>query len=352
MKRFLKEIVGYGFLMLIFSIICSVVLYHGVNKDFYKEYEDPTLNSKLNFFLEDNKFNTAFVGTSKTLRQIDTKIFSDYFGKKISAFNMGVIGLFPFRMNDFAERVSTKKRLKYLFIEIAPIDRVGSNYDYNPNILALSPSRFFTLLDYLKSNQIKLKTKLGYIVHYSRAFTYKYLGLGGSKQLLLLSGANKPEVVPSYNDNNDRNGFSPFDPLIKKGHFSKNMLKGSADLKKNPTQITRVIASYKTAQENLNKTTDRFLLSIEKLAVSISEKGVTPIFVVPPRQMDYGLSPVLNQKNYLKEKGFHVFDFSDPEEYPALYLVENSFDLSHLNEKGATIYTNNIISKFEEILND
>ena len=352
MKRFLKEIVGYGFLMLILSIICSVILYHGADNNFYKEYEASTLTSKLDFFLENGDYNTAFIGTSKTLRQVDTKLFSDHFDEKIYAFNMGIIGLFPFRMVDYIEKISFKKGLKYIFIEIAPIDRVGTNYDYNPNIHALSPIRSLALLDYLKSNQIKFRTKIGYLINYSRALAYKYLGLGGSKQLLLLFGGNQPKITPNFNDNIDRNGFSPFDPLVEKGLVSKNMLRGSADLKKNPKQIGRTIESYKSAQKNLSKSTDRFLLSVEQLALNISRKGITPIFILPPRQMDYGLSPVLNQKNYLKEKGFHVFDFSDPSEYPELYLVENSFDLSHLNEKGATIYTNKIISKFEKIIND
>ena len=351
MDRFLKDIVSYGLSIFLLSLICSTFLYHSFGKDYYYDYETSTLISKLNYFFKSDH-NTAFIGTSKTLRQINTREFSKHFEGEISAFNMGIIGLFPFRMIDYAKRISKKKGLKYIFFEIAPLDRIGENYDYNPNIHALSPSRYFSLLCYLNKNQIKLKTKVGYLVYYTIAFAYKYLGLGGAKQLLLYFNANQPVPVPTYIDEYSKNGFLPFDPLIKKGQVSKNMLRANAQLMENPEQIQTIISSYKNMQKSLLKSTDCYLISLEELAKNISEKGINLIFILPPRQMDYGLSVVLNQKNYLTEKGYNVLDFSNPDDFPQLYLVENSFDVSHLNEKGASVYTKEIISGFKALLND
>jgi len=355
MKQFLREILTYGFFIFCAAIVCSIALYHFPSKDLYSNYETSYLVNKLNIFLDSkNDYNTAFVGTSKTLRQIDPLQFSAEVGNNTNAFNMGITGLFPFRMVDLAKKVSEKENLKTLFVEIAPLDRIGINYDSNPNIYALSPKRYFTALNYANNNQLGFRTKIGYLLNYSKAFLYKYLGFGGSKQLTLHLGILDYPISKEnklVNKSIKSGGFAPFAPMLKEGILPKSRINDHKRFLKNPKkQLEQTVNSYQKTKKGLPTTNDRFLKELISFGKETKTKGIEVIFILPPRQMDYGLPAVLNQKKQLVKSGFKVFDCSDPTEHIALYETENSFDISHLNDEGAAIFTSALAQLYKSAL--
>jgi hypothetical protein len=46
----------------------------------------------------------------------------------------------------------------------------------------------------------------------------------------------------------------------------------------------------------------------------------------------------------------HFIDFTSPEEFPHLYVLENQFDLGHLNNAGGELFTADVARSLTEIL--
>ncbi len=333
------------------AIVLSVVLYHFLGDDYYNEYETPMLAAKLEYFHRKD-FNTAFVGTSKTLRQVDPKKFSQLANENMNAFNMGVAGLFPFRMLDYGERVSEKAGIKNMFVELAPLDIIGINYDSNPNILALNFGRFWKAFEHISYSQISNRIKLSYYVNYCKALSYKYLGIGAEKQLALIlestvyPNAEKESKIDRTFEND---GFITYTQLVEMGQMPAYRLKDHNALKANPKLLESTIKTYKKTQASLSAVEDGYIKEYLEFASKISEKGIIIVFYLPPRQLDYGLAPVLNLRDRLKEKGYAVLDCSDPTEYPELYTLENSFDVSHLNKNGAALFTEALAKQYNQL---
>jgi len=81
---------------------------------------------------------------------------------------------------------------------------------------------------------------------------------------------------------------------------------------------------------------------INRLIAMSKARGITLVFIIPPRAASKELIELLNMigaKNTL--------DLSDGEKYPEFYLLENSFDNGHLNSRGSRLFTRQLFDAYK-----
>jgi len=89
----------------------------------------------------------------------------------------------------------------------------------------------------------------------------------------------------------------------------------------------------------LNKT---HLNELKEIIRKSEEKGISVIFIIPPRLKDYSEIHIL--KKYLPQGT--IIDISNAKKYPELYMTDYTFDIGHLNDKGAEFFTKYITEEF------
>ena len=87
---------------------------------------------------------------------------------------------------------------------------------------------------------------------------------------------------------------------------------------------------------------------MEDLIILSEEQDIQVIFILPPR-LGTRYQDMLPAFTQLPET--NKMELADPQEFPSLYTLKNSYDVGHLNERGATIYTKNLARLFKRLLN-
>ena len=85
------------------------------------------------------------------------------------------------------------------------------------------------------------------------------------------------------------------------------------------------------------------------LSNSLKKRGITVIFLNPPavhEGMDRNISFKLGHER--DKPPIHVFDYSDPDQFPQLFREGIWYDTTHLNQEGAQILTRKIADDFLE----
>ena len=348
MKKFLKEIFIYGTsaLLLCFLIANAIYFLTGDNESFFKEYEICEVKHKLQT-LEDHpkEFNTLFFGTSRTYRHIDPFVYDSLVpGSK--SFNAGVAGLFPLRYFDFIDKAitSTGDQFENVVIELAPLSLVGQNYDSKPNVNSINYERYAMAMAYPWKNTSNKKALVSYELGYTSLFLYKYTGFGIAQRLKLSAGISSPdtEVCSSFDYYQDRGYYSLDQDLADKNINYHSLLGRKEGFQSNSTQedIIRVYKMYTTLLEGQDVSgEDRYTEWLLQLINRVKPYTKKISFIIPPREEPPNNVSLERQKRILKEAGYCVLDYSDPDEYPGLYQYDISFDFAHFNDKGAKYYT-------------
>ena len=84
---------------------------------------------------------------------------------------------------------------------------------------------------------------------------------------------------------------------------------------------------------------------LASLLAKIVKAGATPVIVIPPRIRESYFFPSPDMA-----RRFPIIDLCNPAKYPGLYQEENHVDRSHLNEKGAEIFTRLLAESFLEVI--
>ena len=282
--------------------------------------------------------NTCFLGTSKTFRSINPTLF-DSITNVTKSINLGVNNLLPFRSFNFDKIVSEiNNELDYVIYEIREFPTIGDNYNYIPYVNNINLPRYLFSLQYItKCENRNINWKLMNYYNVTRLFLYKYFSISAFRYWNEKNDYYfKHSVIPSngylpyekeYQDfieNNDNGGI-----VELRKHYKKNYLSYKLDSLYNTTYLAKVKvpdSGSMLARVTLNEIVKCFPKS-------------QIIFVIPPRTDALYYPNLYSQKVYFQSKGYKVFDFADPNEYPQLYTYDTSFEQAHLNSKGSDIYT-------------
>jgi hypothetical protein len=341
MKQFLTNIFIFGVIFLILNQLPSLYLspYYG-NKYYLGKYKY--------FKKNQDKFNTVILGSSRLYRHLNPKILDGLLQEyRISSFNLAAPSTFNpevyYLYEKLLETIETNS-LKYAFIELGPLSNIASknlytnrNY-YWHNLKYLNFSINYILASNIKP--LKRKTILikRYITSYfaNTIFGFKELACNKSIDNLLFIGKNRDGFYSLNDEMIDRGGNNKFRKRIT------SFLKDPTIIKKR-TLIANKAFALKTNKKFINEV---HLIKILNLIVKSKQKGIYLIFIIPPKMAHY--NKLLALKTVLPNN--HIIEIANPVKYPELYQASFSFDIGHLNKKGANVFTKHIADEFNKIM--
>lgn len=303
-------------------------------------------------FLEDKerklKYDTYFIGSSVSHRQINPSLF-DSLTQSTTSFNMGYPGTSSPELYWLCEQFikECNSDVKNIFFDLMPIvpiaesnahkRRVIYHMNFANTLLAISKfnakgSRDLSQIKSFVISYFENVFKLGVI---SDIFKY-FLNLGAySKDF------GNVRLGP------EKNGYFSTDDQAKIGQSSREkfivrnvqFLSDTLRLTKYQNYLSKLYIEKEFPGFNRN-----ILLRLQNLDLLAKEKSIKFIVVLPPR-----FNPEAYDETFplFKELDFvSRIDMANPNLFPEYYLSQNSFDIAHLNSKGARIFTANLAEAF------
>ncbi|HEY2726447.1 MAG TPA: hypothetical protein VGI61_04700, partial [Parafilimonas sp.] len=316
--------------------------YNVFKGNFYNQYElyEPILKQQA--FKEDTvNYNTLLIGTSKTYRQVNPFQFDSITGTK--SYNLAYAGFYPFRLYDALNHILSFKKsdsLKNIVIELASLDLIEDNYNSDAYVYSIDFNKYTNAVTTIAGGSFSDIFKAQSLFYYTRLLFYKYAGFGIIKYVNNYLGIDKPAAL---NDPVLQN-YKKF-TAEHRGYIDLNMETDSLGgndyvtrenfLKHADKIVANMIKHYPKKVDKIKA--DAFMNYIVQVADKLKKQERNVYFIVPPRNA--AMSYLLAQRNFLIKKGYTDFDLSDPKEYPDFYKVENSYNITHLNTYGASLFT-------------
>jgi hypothetical protein len=294
------------------------------------------------FRAHSDDFDTIFVGTSRTARQVIPAVFDHAMaelGTPTRTFNLGFEGLRPPEDWFVLDRalVGRTKPLKFLVMECGPIltnmpeedkwtTRSILTHDakrlgvYWRQIWAGSMDRSPGSLPKLKEIWSRFRA---FVVHF-RHYIWNHARISeGSRQVTaLITG------IPAKQNS---------DPVPADGYYlretewdkleGKELEKYLADLARQKAKLPAPFFADAVSQAEWMAWKTR-----------AEQLGAQLVLVSPP---------YLKPKNFMPKNsaGIIIIDYTDPNAYPELYAVKNRRDSGHLNDHGSALYTRSLAER-------
>ena len=347
MKSFFTKFLLISLIYIAISMLISYAIpYHWGN---------PWFSTKIQFLEKDSQieYNTFFFGSSRIYRHIDPKVFDSTFNsiseEKLYSFNLGAPSTFNPQCYYLYEKFLSSplsSTAKYCFIELMEVDLLIDYYMHEErtsywqnysDILFVGKSVY-------ANNQLGLKRKLKSGINYLTSFLENLLHLGHFGKQIVSENYYKDKYLGPL-----KNGFFSLDyesKTTKDPFMVEYFRERKKPILKKPELIDYRKAKILNSYNNISDTCDRVNLNRISELIQISrQKGIELIFILSPR---YGNQKLLNLSRQLPE--MNIIDVSNPQNYDLLYKYENSFDVGHLNSKGAGEYSKILAVELEKIL--
>ncbi len=336
MRRFQKKI---GLFFLVISVIAllvtSLVPYHWGN---------PWYSTKMRYLesIPNDKYNTYFFGSSTFYRHINPAIVDELVNQessqKIASFNMGALATFCpqtyYLFEHFLES-SLANNTKYCIMELRDIESIGdalmhqerTSYWMNSADLQLVANSFY------HRSGMHPRKKFSAISKYSISYVENIFHIGHFGNIL-----TKPDHYADKLLGPKKNGFFPLEldyATTDDFEFIEHLEERMLLIQEHPEVLERRRRKDSTAHADMAQQYDQVHLErINQLIQQAEVRGIELIFLISPRCASKEIVKLATQLDQN-----HLIDLSRPEEFPELYLLDNSFDRGHLNDKGATLYS-------------
>lgn len=305
---------------------------------------------KLEYFNKNYKikgYNTVFFGSSRIYRHINTNVLDSIMsGENIKTFNFGTVGTYNpesyFLYENFIDN-QEEKSIDYAFLEIQALN------DIDADNLATTKGNYWNTIEYLNfainyiSDTEKSESeKADLMARYFKSHLFSYFDVKIFKHY---SMDTKNTVRRMGSD-----GFYSLDDDLKETPNNKvlnqrreTFLTDTGALKERRQSVLDIYESRPDLA--LNEFHYTYLLSLIEKS---KEKGVELIFVLPPRLTADQYLELLPISNQLPKR--NVINLSDPRDYNSLYMTEYSYDVGHLNARGAALMTKYLANEFKDKL--
>ena len=307
--------------------------------------EVETVKAKVDWLARHGEeYDTLFVGSSRTFRHIIPRLFDQLMaeaGMPTHSFNLGINAMRPPEDTYLLETVLAKRRapLKLVVMETNSID-VCTSDDKNQGSARVvywhDFKRFQALLRCIleegpPNNHYRGALKSGLwqweAARYNLTlYLAKTLHAGRGFELwdVLAPGKAPPPAV-------NRTSYDGYDfygtPLAHIDQKEWELLQ----------QRMAMFASHSTRVKERKLSSQLELREQRRLVASLG--GTVISYIGPlPAGAEYLPDPALHP-------GLPVFNFANPELYPALFQRENRQDVGHLNQKGAEVFTRMLVEK-------
>lgn len=336
MKKFIKYIIIHvlALMVLIFVIKQVAPFYWGA----------PNFATKINYFQNNvEDYNTVVIGNSMILNGLIPKVFDSHTKTGTKTYNLGVGGTLHHEAWYLTEEIIKS-------LPAGSIDNIiflSSNW-MNPrndeNIHSsrakyyLDFKRFFNLLPQLYYLQTKLEVFSGNMYYYFISFMENQFLIGEWKNVLgQIFGNNTIEITEEDKYQAAHNGF-----------LSKNYI---LDELKIPHSIKRHDYFLKNQAQGLKRMTVRPLESTKNknLAEGFHEQSLKDIErLCTVKNINFYPLYMPNDSLNVKFPDFNNIYMGDGVDFPEYFDVDNRFDMMHLNEKGARLFSRRLAHLFIE----
>lgn len=343
MKKFSKKV-----LLFIAGLFCLFVLKKLVTPYYLG---NTTFAAKVRYFEKNNnedKFNTVFFGASTTHRHLKSILFDSILqDQNLKTFNFGVDATYNpetfYLLKNFIGK-KNKNEITYAFVELQGLDPIGYQNVYSTRKSYWNDLYFLNYaINYTINSNQNINKKMDYFKIYLATHLFSYVDF---------------KILNNFFEiNNELNTNS----VGENGYYSLWLDMMENDIENGPrdwhetfkSDTTVVAERRKFALNALNQIdtlqlNEYYLEFLHTLIEEYKKIGVELIFVLPPKLLERYYLELLPIAKSLPQK--NMIDMSNPLKYDEFYQTQYSFDKAHLNDEGATLYTNYLAEEFRKRL--
>lgn len=343
MKTLFLKIAG---LIIIVAVINTVINHLFYNKKLPYYWGNISTLEKRNFIVQHKaKFNTLFIGSSKTHYQLNALLFDSIVnsvdtGKdKIRSYNYGIDAMLPpesfYVYKSLLEKDSLSFKTVIMELNFLPTVETSNMFTWR-RFYWLNKDTYHEYTSSLLASKYSLPLKVWNLSLLNVLSVQKLYNIGKFNEYVEFK---KDQFLP---DTSKEAGLSGFKPLHHPKSFSPQEIQKIKDVKN--ASITAYDNFNKWSAENENKTYASYLKQIVDLS---HKKGIRLIFLFPTQwnvKQYRELFPILDK---IPERDkIVVFSYKD---HQPLFDPQNLFDNSHVDSVGARIYTSYVAHGFIKI---
>ena len=303
----------------------------------------PEVQAKLEWLATHaDDYDTLFLGTSHVYRQIDPQVFDEAAAKRgihTKSFNAGVDGMQPPEDAYVLDQILKlhPARLRWVFVEAGPIrlavdpakrgtERAVYWHDWERLTLLFQEAIEAKKGKHLRGTLKSLSGPLAYLGEHVELFFKNMSNIGRSSILIAnLKSDGSPQVLWAALGPQE-NGFLGIDGTkmteAERADYKRQMTPGENESRKadNGSPASRE--------------------ALARILRKIELAGATPILIIAP-----AIPPQTFRPSAPEGHPTRILNFSDPAEYPALFVEENRLNASHLNTAGAAVFSRALAEK-------
>lgn len=337
MRKFIKKIV-------VFFIVLTALLL--IKKEIAPYYiSDPIFKAKYDDFSKRKEsFNSVIFGSSRLYRHVNVlyldSLLNDY---NLSTYNFSNGATYNpesyFLYDRFLESKDSEN-IKYAFVELQQL------HPYSDSNTKTTKASYWNTIKYLyysfvyiNNSDYDSEKKQELYSCYLRSFFFGLFDFSFLKNIFKSS-----EIMDIGN-----NGFYPLEKAMNENDKNDGFKKRWEKLHSDTTLLKNRIESAKIKIESIpSKALNKYHLKfLNSLISRSSQKGVKLIYILPPRLTNNQYNELIPICNSLPpENTIILYSYSV---YGDLYTIDNSFDIGHLNSKGANLFTKYISDDFKKI---
>ena len=303
----------------------------------------PEVQAKLEWLaMHANDYDTLFLGTSHVYRQIDPRVYDEAAAERgihTRSFNAGVDGMQPPEDAYVLDQILKYRpsHLRRVYVEAGAIrlavdpakrgtERAVYWHDWERLALLSREAIEAKRAKHFRGTLKSLSGPLTYLGEHVALFFKNMSNLGRGPHLIAtLEGNASPQVLWAALGPQE-NGFLGIDGTrmteAERADYQRQMLPGENESRK------------------ADKGSPASREALARILRKVEEAGATPIVIIAPAIPPQAFRPSTSEGYPAR-----ILDFSNPKEYPALFVEENRMNASHLNTAGAAVFSRALAEK-------
>jgi hypothetical protein len=299
--------------------------------------EEDELAARLEWFAEHrDEFDLVFVGSSNFRLGIDPHRVDETLarlGHPVRSFNFGVEGMNAFEGRQVLEQVLAlePRRLRWAVIELVHVratDLLGRNRWTDRVVAWHDVSRTSEVIEALRRATLGWPDRIEQILLHLRHLAWRLSNIGqGPRMATAFLGLDADERNDAYEKISKNLGFRPL------GIFQGDQ--GPRARRELEQEWGRKMARFEKTRHVSTPTSTFDPGPIQDQIAELEARNIEPIYVIAPVGRGTPLAEQLIAKGMIPEP----LIYNRPEEFPELYDVDHRYDVTHLNARGARIWS-------------
>jgi hypothetical protein len=339
MKKFIKRIFVFTLLLIVFFIA----------KKFFTPYYigDRTIYAKYTDISEqDEKFNTFIFGSSRLYRHINSHLLDSLMSNgNYSTYNYAAPGTFnPAAYYLFENFINSSESntVDRVFIELQSLSHYSENNCTTTKASYWNNSKYLLFsLNYIYNSQYSRDKKKELYSCYFKSYLFGFYDF--SLFLNLFRPINMNEVGD--------NGYLSLENAMYLMRENSELKERWNDFHSDTTELHDRIEAAKVAAASIsNNEVNRYHLDyLNSLIEEAESKGIQLIFILPPRLEESQYDELIPLAHALPQN--YVIQMFNYSEFSEFYRADYSFDIGHLNTKGANLFTKFLAEEIKKLTN-